>query len=531
MRLAVIVFGAAMLVAAVRPALAQDYSRPKSLTLWVDTKTGQLFTRPGKGRRPFIIPAAGVETGAIEHQVERKVEQKTETLEQTQQEMKADLAKTTQQTQEVSTEMAEVKPAWEDYIDNFKNKFRLGTVVYGDYRFYAHTGFGPQEIENVNSPGPGNNAFNSFDITRAYLNFYFNPTEDWTVRVTPDIYQTQGDGSQNSYSKTSGVKTNLNGNLALRLKYAYVQYGKAFDLIEPLKGDTITAGAIPNAFIPWEEDLVGFRYVAFDAPWNYYSLSSTQEGLSMQGPIKFNGLQYVDYDLGVYDNANFHQQEMTNTKQGMARVSIYPMGAQWRFDGLGLTGFYDYGYPNTAAPDLSTPSVKSAHSTRIAGLIHYTAEQWGLVAEWDLGHNAFGSKNLFSGSAPLDFTGGGTTVFGPFTKMAEALLDNGRAFEQGWDVMGHAHIPNTPFTLIGLFQWFEPNTKVDLNPLDFQRFLAGVEYQYNEFLRFALTSQNLTYYHDQENVPKGYFSSSTPAVTDAVPRDTHSVWLSAEFTY
>ena len=34
----------------------------------------------------------------------------------------------------------------------------------------------------------------------------------------------------------------------------------------------------------------------------------------------------------------------------MARVSVYPFGSTWRFQGLGLTGFYNYGYGNTA-PD------------------------------------------------------------------------------------------------------------------------------------------------------------------------------------
>ena len=46
----------------------------------------------------------------------------------------------------------------------------------------------------------------------------------------------------------------------------------------------------------------------------------------MQGPIKFNGLQYIDYDLGVYNDANFHQMEEANTKQTMARVDGLPDG-------------------------------------------------------------------------------------------------------------------------------------------------------------------------------------------------------------
>ena len=38
-----------------------------------------------------------------------------------------------------------------------------------------HTGFGPAQYDNNQWPGPGNNLYNTFDIDRAYLNFYFYP--------------------------------------------------------------------------------------------------------------------------------------------------------------------------------------------------------------------------------------------------------------------------------------------------------------------------------------------------------------------
>jgi len=526
---AVAMLGAVMLAAGIRPAFAQDDLKPKTLTLWVDSKTGQLFTRPGKGRRAFIIPAAGIDTGEIENHVEQKVEQKTQALEQSQQQISADLAKTTQQTQEVSTEMAEVKPAWQDYIDNFKNKFRLGTLVYSDYRFYTHTGFGPQEMTEINAPGPGNNLYNTFDVSRAYLNAYFYPTDDWTARVTPNLYrQNAGGTSADQNSKNSSVASNVNDQLAVRIKYAYLQYNKAFDRIEPMKGDTITIGQAPNPLVAWEEDLYGFRYVNL-TPWNYLSLSSSQQQLSMQGPVKFNGLQYIDYDLGVYNDANFHQMEEANTKQTMARLTVYPMGAQWRFDGLGLTGFYDYGYSNVA-PDETTTSTESKHVLRIAALLHYTTDQWGLAGEWDVGENAFTTGNLWSSSGPVS----GSKTFGAYSAMSSAFQNNGRSFQQGFDVFGHLHIPDSPFTAFGMFELLQPNTKVDENPNDFQRFILGLNYQYNEFVRFSLASQNLLYYHNQFTVAGSevkHFGGADTDVKDAVPRDNHMFMLAAEFSY
>ena len=81
--------------------------------------------------------------------------------------------------------------------------------------------------------------------------------------------------------------------------------------------------------------------------------------------------------------------------------------------------------------------------------------------------------------------------------MTNAILNNGQSQELGFDFFGHYHIMHTPLTLFGMFQLWQPNTNVALNPLDFQRWVVGVSYQYNEYLRFAVDSQNLSYYHGQ----------------------------------
>ena len=75
----------------------------------------------------------------------------------------------------------------------------------------------------------------------------------------------------------------------------------------------------------------------------------------MEGPIRIGGVKYFDYGAGVYNNASFHAFENTNTKEVMARISVYPFGNDWRFKGLGLTGFYNYGYGNTAPDTADLP--------------------------------------------------------------------------------------------------------------------------------------------------------------------------------
>lgn len=507
---------------------------PKSIMMYEDPTTGVFYSKPGKRR----IPVGRLVLDMSPNAPTPAVQQQIEDLKKENHDLRAEFTQNQntllQKNAEVSQQVSAMKPAWTDYMDNLKNKFRLGTLVYADWRFYSHTSYGPQELTQINTPGYGNNTFNSFDITRTYLNVLFFPTDDWTVRVTPNIYRQIGAPSADSIGKGNTTYPSVvDGNLTFRLKYAYLQYSKAFDRIDAMKGDTITLGQLSNPLVDWEEQLYGFRYVNL-TPWNYLSLSSTQQGVSVQGPIKFHELQYVDYDFGVFNNASFHAFENTSSKEAMARVSIYPFGAKWKYDGLGITGFYNYGYGNTT-PDFSGSSplfnAPKAHITRLAALLHYSTEHWSIAGEYDYGHNAFSSGNLFSSDAP-------SGAWANMATLATALQNNGRSVQEGFDVFGHFHIPNTPLTLFGMFQWFQPNTKVSLNPFDFQRFIAGVSYQYNEFLRFALSSQNLLYYHNQFDFSEAEANNFAPefkaplgSVINAVPRDVHAFFLNVEFNF
>jgi hypothetical protein len=136
--------------------------------------------------------------------------------------------------------------------------------------------------------------------------------------------------------------------------------------------------------------------------------------------------------------------------------------------------------------------------------------------------------------------------YGPQTALYQAFLNNGRTRQIGVDFLGHYHIPGTKLTAFGMFQWFMPNDNVNKNPLDFQRFVAGVSYQYNEYLRFALDSQNLLFYHSQFSVPVSYASQfgyvpggtfngrglpTKGSIPNTVPLDTHAIFLNMEFAY
>lgn len=588
--LMLIATAALLLMPAVRQAPAQDEAPAgKTITFYVNEKTGQVFVRPGKGRVPMVVGTA-VDSEAIENRVEEKSrEQVRAAVAESQAQQKAETA-------DLQKQVAEIKPAWKSYVDNFQNKFRIGTTLFADYGAYTHAGFGPQFTENLNPPGVGNNGYNSFDLSRVYLNTYFFPTDDWTFRFTPEIYRANGANQTSTtcltatggtcsfndkFGTTTGVGSNLDGALNLRLKYAYVQYKGLLDQVSPmLKGATFTAGAQPNPFIPWEEDLYNYRFVNL-VPWNYLSLSSSQIGLQIDGPVKLFGgeANYLEYGFGVYDNGSFRTPEQTNTKQVMGRVTVYPFGANWRFQGLGVTGFYNYGWGDTTPDNQGvTETLKSnrAQFQRMAAVLHYAAEQWNIAGEFDYGKNAFNLGNLFSGSGPADAFGTptGTAItkstgfagnsscgklptanpcyplyntFGPQTAVYQAILNNGRAREWGLDIFGHYHIPGTKLSVFGMYQWFMPNDQIELpNPLDFQRFVAGLSYQYNEYLTFAVDSQNLLFYHNQEGVTtteastfgyvpgskfNGWLLPKTGGIPFLVPRDTHAIFANIQFVY
>jgi len=547
------------------PGWSQDGG---AITLYTDPGTGQVFTKRCKRciRLGAYVPADST------REIERKVEIKTQQqLDQEHAAMQAEEAQRQAQQQQWNAEMAaqvsEIKPWATEFGDRWYKKISVGTLVYAYYGYWSHTGFGPQFLDaNMQWPGPGNNSFNQFALNRTYLDFKFTPNDDFSMRVTPDMYAMVNTGTTctasskstspvvttTSCTASSGDKVGAStgwaqtddGNLGLRIKYAYLDYNTFFQKIlkfAPMANDHFTFGQQQNPLVDWEENLWGYRYTAL-TPWNYLSLSSAQVGVSMKGPIKIGEKQYADYDFGVYDDASYHALEQSAYKQVMGRVTINPFGAESRYDGLGLTGFYDYGYSNKCTPDTNKTNSTCGHLARAAALAHYNGstfwgQTWGVIAEWDYGHNAFSSSNLYSGSGPADAIGISTASLpgGGFTswnKMVGGIL-NTQAIQEGADLLGHFDIPYTPFTAFGLLQWIQPNTRVQKDPLDFTRYDVGVSWMVNKYLRVAFDSQAIQYYHGQftydENFPGlGNKVKETPF---AVPRDTHAFFLNIEFRY
>lgn len=375
-------------------------------------------------------------------------------------------------------------------------KIKLGLTMFGDYAFYSDTGFGPQFITQINQPGPGNSHFNSFDITRAYLNFLYTPVDAITVRVTPNVYR-QVDGTSGSIANGNNatIGGSENGNLTFRLKYAYVDFNTLFKNSEMFKNSKVTIGSTTNPLIDWEEGLSGYRYT-YLVPWNYISLSSTYVGAKLHGPLEFNGKQYLDYDIGVFNTASFHAIEQTDKKQVMARLTWYPMGTKSDRTGFGISVFEDYGY-NTKTPD-----TKSTPLNRFSAIAFYQTPSHSVqvAGEYDFGRNAMSTGNLFSGVAPAGIFAAPGTI----APIAGIVLAGDHTRQQGAAFFGHVKLGSSPFALFGLYQYFQPNTNFSPatlgltdNPLDFSRTVGGLSYALNKNMDFAIQDSNFHYLHPQ----------------------------------
>jgi hypothetical protein len=422
-----------------------------------------------------------------------------------------------------------------DGIELANGKLKITTLFFADAAYYYNTGFGPQFLTQINPPGTGNDGYSTAEITRTYLNFLFSPSDSLMLRITPNIYRQIGAASATKVGKVTGIAANTDQELTFRLKYAYLDINHVFAKDGAFAKDRITVGQQYNPLIDWEESLYGFRYVSL-VPWNYLSLSSTQTGAALQGPIESGGKQYAEYSVGVFTNATFKQLEQTEKKQFMGRVSLYPMGASSRFQGLGLTGFFDLAHNNVAEDTSSSINIR-----RYAGLVHYATKSnnFGLAGEVDFGENAFTTGNLFSGSGPQDEFGLGTTPYADFDALAKAIQNGTGTKQRSYAGFGHFTFPQSPVTLLAMYQSFKPNTNVDNNPLDFQRLVAGVEYKFSPRLRLALTSQTVKYSQSQTTFPaagiaplSGTLAAAHPnGIPNAVPHDIGAVFANLEFNF
>ena len=164
--------------------------------------------------------------------------------------------------------------------------------------------------------------FNTFDLTRAYLNINAQLSKNVRFRFTPDVRRTT-DGS-------------LAGSLTVRVKYAFVQ----LDNVKTARS-WVRLGAHQTPWLDFEEGIDRYRVQG--------TMFSEREGLipgsSDFGVGYFTPLgTYVEIQAGVYNGEGYTQAETNKYKSAQGRLTVRPFAGRGAANGIRLSGFYNAGW-------------------------------------------------------------------------------------------------------------------------------------------------------------------------------------------
>lgn len=323
-------------------------------------------------------------------------------------------------------------------------KVKIGATFYADWSYWSDWDGSTSFVDNQETPSStADQNYNTFEITRAYINLYYTPNDAATLRITPDIYRS------------------ADNSLAYRLKYAYADLNKLFVKSPAFAHDKITFGQMQSPLVPWEEDLNGHRYT-YKVPEDFSEgVSSSYAGVKAHGPIEVGGKAYLDYDLGVFTNGSYKTTELSANKQFMGRVTYYPFGTKVNLTGLGVTVFGDYGTTNVAPSSAASGQYEIDKSVY---MVHYqtTNKAYLITGQYNMSHN---STALGANQQGFAFEG-------------NARLGNRKSHFQAW----------------GLYQYFEPYTNTSKDQATrYSRTVGGIAYKVDNHLDIALGDSNLHY--------------------------------------
>jgi hypothetical protein len=229
-------------------------------------------------------------------------------------------------------------------------KLKLSGVIYA-YWGIDVAGANPDTDTHV----AGNNRF---DLTRAYLNVEPQVMKNVWLRITPDL------------TRVSGTDGNVDGNLALRLKYAYAQ----FDEVAP--GLAVKAGLQHTAYIDFEDSLWKYRVLGPSAYEYFTKKPSSDLGV---GAIGKHGSGVLEYQVVVSNGEGYTKAERSPAypegdakyKEVGARVTVAPFAARTGpGKGLKLTGFGQYGIDRSVTVDGTRHHAESARYLGLASYEH-----------------------------------------------------------------------------------------------------------------------------------------------------------------
>jgi len=219
------------------------------------------------------------------------------------------------------------------------------------------------------------NHFNSFDVTRAYVNVLGRFSGGVGTRVTADIYR------------------NTDGSLSYRLKYAFATYTPQGS---PL---TFKLGQIHTPWLDWEEALWDYRMQGQMAMERAGYMSAADFGAGVDGKW---GPDRVNFQFTVVNGETYKTGEVAGAggqgKDAMARISVRVLDTNdsSRVGGLRITGYAAYGKAATYAD-----------RNRYLAMLSYRTKQLTLAGEAAAAQDGLGAAtngHLYSAFGVYKFT-------------------------------------------------------------------------------------------------------------------------------
>jgi hypothetical protein len=215
---------------------------------------------------------------------------------------------------------------------------RVGVLSYVQY---------DAELEN-------RQGYNTFDLTRAYINVNGQLSKNVRFRVTPDVRRI--------------TDSALAGTLVLRIKYAFVE-------LDNLTGarSWVRFGAHQTPWLDFEESINRYRVQG--------TMFSEREGL-IPGSSDFGvGIftpvgKYIDLQAGVYNGEGYAAADANKFKSAQARVTLRPFAGRGIANGFRLSGFYNKGWYAADRPrDLGIVMGSFEHTHLVAMLQYLNATE------------------------------------------------------------------------------------------------------------------------------------------------------------
>lgn len=237
--------------------------------------------------------------------------------------------------------------------DGERPTIRVGGLSYAQYRY-----------QFTNGPA-GQPAPNAFEVTRAYIDVRASVPGGIGLRLTSDVF------------RVSDSTSNADGSLGLRLKYGYATYTPAGS---PL---TFKLGLIHTPWLDWVEGMYGYRMQGTMPMERNHYFNSADIGAGVDGAW---ANQKVNMQVGVYNGEGYHGGVGDGRKDIAGRVSVRLLESDDHGSrgGLRLTGFGQYGKPNTGGTRFRAIGMLSYHTHRFTVAAQAAAAADSVASSTDL---------------------------------------------------------------------------------------------------------------------------------------------------